>query len=45
MAHDTVWCEPCEKWVAKAHAEKKHKKTNYLSPSEPEISEKFWNTD
>ena len=29
MAHDTEWCEPCEKWVAKGHGAKKHK-TNYL---------------
>jgi len=44
MAHATEWCEPCEKWVAKGHGAKKHK-TNYLSPTEPEIAEKFWNTD
>lgn len=43
MVHSTVWCEVCEKWVAKGHSGK-HPETNYLSPHEKTIG-KFWTTD
>ena len=41
MAHDTVWCEVCDKWVPRGHSEKKHAKTNFLSPQEESI-QTFW---
>ena len=48
MAHETEWCEICQKWVPKGHSMKHHgkknTKVNYLSPAETTVG-KFWTTD
>ena len=47
MAHETEWCEICQKQVPKGHSMKHHgkkAKVNYLSPAETTVG-KFWTTD